>query len=152
LPKIESNTSFLELAGALARARSATVNSVPALFLRRHGRRWDLMRWFAEIAMACALLILTLPLMACVALAIKCESAGPVFEREARIARGRRFTLLTFRTKRHDPENLTPKWLRTTTAVGEFLRYTRIDLLPRLINVLRGEIRLSDDGTSLFWD
>jgi lipopolysaccharide/colanic/teichoic acid biosynthesis glycosyltransferase len=128
------------------------VNSVPALFLRRHRWRWDLIRRLAEIAIACALLIVTVPLMACVALAIKCESAGPVFEREPRMARGLRFTLLTFRTKRHDPENLIPKWLRTTTAVGEFLHYTRIDLLPRLINVLRGEIRLSDDGASLFWD
>ena len=128
------------------------MNSVPALFLRRYGWRWDLMRRFAEIAIGCALLILSLPLMACVALAIKCESAGPVFEREARIARGRRFTLLTFRTNTHHPENLTPRWLRTTTTVGEFLRYTRIDVLPRLINVLRGDIRLSDDGASLFWD
>lgn len=130
------------------------MNSAPVLLLRRCGLSWDVMRRLAEIVIAGALLVVTLPLMGIVVLAIKCETPGPAFEREQRLARGRRFTLLTFRTRMYDPEDRMPKWLRNTTPVGQFLRYTRIDLLPRLINVLRGEISLSEDGAShsLFWD
>jgi lipopolysaccharide/colanic/teichoic acid biosynthesis glycosyltransferase len=130
------------------------VNSAPVLLLLRYGLSLDLMRRLAEIVITCALLLITLPLMLGVALAIRCESKGPILEREARFARGRRFTLLTFRTKTYDPQDLTPNWLRKTTAVGPFLHYTRIDLLPRVINVLRGEISLSEDGAfqSWIWD
>jgi lipopolysaccharide/colanic/teichoic acid biosynthesis glycosyltransferase len=42
-----------------------------------------------------------------------------------------------------------PVWARKTTQVGEFLRYTRIECLPQLINVLRGEMSILDpDGNS----
>jgi len=37
-----------------------------------------------------------------------------------------------------------PKWAREPTQLGEFLRYTRIECLPQLINVLRGDISLWD--------
>jgi lipopolysaccharide/colanic/teichoic acid biosynthesis glycosyltransferase len=93
-----------------------------------------------NFAAACALILLTLPLMALVALAIRCESCGPVFERRPRLAPGgRRFDLLTFRTTACDPDCALPSWAQPT-GVGSFLRYTRIDALPRLINALRGEI------------
>jgi lipopolysaccharide/colanic/teichoic acid biosynthesis glycosyltransferase len=111
-------------------------------------------RRLADIVIAGAVLLITLPLMVGVALAIRLESPGPVFERERRLNRGRRFTPLTFRTTTYDPEGLTPKWLRNTTPIGRFLRYTRIDLLPRLINVIRGEISLREDALfeGLFWE
>lgn len=112
------------------------------------------MRRLADIVIAGVVLLLTLPLMVGVALAIRLDSPGPVFEREPRLNRGRRFTLLTFRTTTYDPEGLTPKWLRNTTPIGRLLRYTRIDLLPRLINVIRGEVSLREEGLfeELFWD
>ncbi len=88
------------------------------------------------------LLAFTLPLMMSVALAIKCESTGPVFDRQERIGRGgRRFMLLNFRTTLHHPEYANVSYhRRQTTRLGQFLRYTRIDALPQLINVLRGEM------------
>jgi lipopolysaccharide/colanic/teichoic acid biosynthesis glycosyltransferase len=71
-------------------------------------------------------------------------------ERETCIARGgRRFEMLKFRTMLPYPEHTMPVWARKPTQVGEFLRYTRIECLPQLINVLRGEMSILDpDGNS----
>ena len=94
---------------------------------------------------SCVLLIVALPLMLIVALAIMLESAGPVLDRQTCIGRGgRRFQMLKFRTIVHDPEHTRPVWAGRPTQIGHFLRYTRIEALPQLINVLRGEMSLID--------
>jgi len=113
----------------------------------------DQMRRLGDVAIACILLAITLPLMIIVALAIKWESPGPVLDRRSCIGcNGRRFQMLKFRTAVHDPEHATPAWAQRTTGVGQFLRYTRIDVLPQLINVLRGEMTLIDSFSSPFVD
>src|ERR1700676_95066 len=97
----------------------------------------DRMTRIGQLVIACALLAATLPLMILVALAIKLESAGPVLEQRDCIGHGGRgFRMLKFRTTMHDPRHAKPIWARQTTRVGEFLRYTRIEDLPQLINVL----------------
>ena len=110
----------------------------------------DQMRRLADLLIAGVLILVTSPLMLLVALAIKWEGPGPILERETCIARGgRRFEMLKFRTMLPDPEHTMPVWARKTTQVGEFLRYTRIECLPQLINVLRGEMSILDpDGNS----
>ena len=66
-----------------------------------------------------------------------------MFDRYPCIGRGgRRFQILKFRTLIHDPEHTRPIWERQT-RVG-FLRCTRIEDLPQLVNVLRGEMSLID--------
>jgi lipopolysaccharide/colanic/teichoic acid biosynthesis glycosyltransferase len=101
------------------------------------------MRRLGDCVIACLLLVLTAPLMLMAALLIKLESAGPVLERRECIGRGgRRFQRLKFQTTMHDPIHATPAWARRTTQVGQFLRYTRIQDLPQLINVLRGEMSI----------
>jgi len=97
-----------------------------------------------------AFLKVTLPLMLFVSLAIKFEGPGPVFDRHSCIGRrSRRFQMLSFRTIAHDPEGTLPRWARKPTQIGQFLRSTRIETLPRLINVLRGEMSITDpDGSS----
>jgi lipopolysaccharide/colanic/teichoic acid biosynthesis glycosyltransferase len=116
------------------------------LFVRAYADMAFQMRRLADLVIAAALLAVALPLMLLVALAIKWEGPGPIFERQTRIGRGgRRFELLEFRTRAPDPQ----VWTRKTTQVGEFLRYTRIDRLPQLLNVLRGEISVVDpEGNS----
>jgi lipopolysaccharide/colanic/teichoic acid biosynthesis glycosyltransferase len=105
------------------------------------------MRRLADLLFASALLVVTLPLMAIVALAIKWEGTGPVFDRHTCIGcGGRRFQMLKFRTTAHDPEYARPEWAQKTTRVGQWLRYTRIEMLPQLINVLRGEMSMIDSG------
>jgi undecaprenyl-phosphate glucose phosphotransferase len=107
------------------------------------------MRRFADLLFACTLLAATLPLIAIVALAIKWESTGPVFDRHTLIGNGgRRFRMLKFRTTAHDPKHARPTWAQKTTRVGQWLRYTRIEALPQLINVLRGDMSMIDEVRS----
>lgn len=105
------------------------------------------MKRSGEFLMACVLLVITLPLMLIIALAIKWESSGPVFERRERIGtNGRPCRILSFRTMAQRPGTVRPTW--QPTAVGHFLRSTRINALPQLFNVLRGEMGLFE--TALF--
>jgi lipopolysaccharide/colanic/teichoic acid biosynthesis glycosyltransferase len=110
----------------------------------------DQVRRLADVLIAGVLLALTAPLFLLVALAIKWEGPGPILERQRCITRGaRRFEMLKFRTMVPDPERRMPVWARKTTQFGGFLRYSRIDSLPQLINVLRGEMNIVDrDGNS----
>ena len=108
------------------------------------------MRRLGDWVIACILLVLTAPLLVLITLAIKCESPGPVLDRETCIGRaGRRFQMLKFRTLVHDPEHRMPRWARKPTRVGQFLRHSRIDALPQLINVVRGEMSIIDSDGSI---
>src|SRR3954454_24887506 len=84
---------------------------VPAAFRLAGVGGW--MTRLANVIIACALLLLTLPLMVFVGVAIQCESPGPIFERHPRFAPGaRRYLLLTFRTTRYPPPDALPSWAR----------------------------------------
>lgn len=93
-------------------------------------------------------LLLSLPLLPFIALAIKLTSAGPVFYRQKRVGReGTVFECYKFRTMRGDAEADTgPTWARDDdpriTPVGRFLRKSRLDEIPQLWNVLRGDMDL----------
>jgi lipopolysaccharide/colanic/teichoic acid biosynthesis glycosyltransferase len=102
-----------------------------------------------DVMVACTLLVITLPLMLIVALAIKGESLGPILNSHTCVsADGTHFRILRFRTAAQDPELAAPSWAQTRTRIGRFLWSTRIDALPQLINVLRGEISLIDPSRS----
>ena len=99
----------------------------------------EMIRRDSEILFSCVVLAFTFPLFAAVALAIKCEDGGPVFDRQPCIrSDGRRFYKLKYRTTAHEPSRLRCPW--KLTRVGHFLRCTRIENLPTLINLLRGEM------------
>jgi lipopolysaccharide/colanic/teichoic acid biosynthesis glycosyltransferase len=103
------------------------------------------MRPLGDFMVTCLLLAITAPLMMIVALAIKLESPTPVLVSQSCIGRGGcRFQTRKFRTTVHDPKLATAAWAQKTTQVGQFLRYTRIEDLPQLINVLRGEMSIID--------
>jgi exopolysaccharide biosynthesis polyprenyl glycosylphosphotransferase len=98
-----------------------------------------------DIVLSLALLALTLPLMLLTAVLIRLDSPGPVLYRQERVGLyGRRFTLLKFRSMRTDAEARGPVWAAQrdprVTRVGAFIRMVRIDELPQLINVLRGQM------------
>jgi lipopolysaccharide/colanic/teichoic acid biosynthesis glycosyltransferase len=121
------------------------------LFRRaNHHDAQDQMRRLMDFVMAAMLLAITAPLMLLIALTIRAESAGPIFVRRTCIGLGgRRFEMLKFRTLVHDPEHTIPLWARKPSRVGQVLRYTRLDALPQLINVMRGEMSIIDpDGRS----
>ncbi len=122
---------------------------VQQLFSSTHGAP-DQIRRSLDVVIAGALLAITAPLMLLVALAIKAESPGPVLVNETCIGfGGRQFQMLKFRTLTHDPDHTLPIWAEKTTLLGEVLRFTRIEILPQLLNVLRGEMSIIDsDGRS----
>jgi lipopolysaccharide/colanic/teichoic acid biosynthesis glycosyltransferase len=91
-------------------------------------------------------LVLLAPLLALIALAIRLDSPGTVFFRQDRLGTGGRpFPLLKFRTM-HDLGARASEWVRDNghriTRVGRWLRRFRLDELPQLVNVLRGEMNL----------
>lgn len=109
------------------------------------GRAAEAMRRVADVTLSLGLMLFTLPLMAMVAVAIKLDSPGPVIYRQQRIGlRGRTFTLCKFRSMRNDAEIGGARWASRrdprVTRVGAFIRTARIDELPQLLNVLRGEM------------
>jgi lipopolysaccharide/colanic/teichoic acid biosynthesis glycosyltransferase len=92
-------------------------------------------------------LVLLAPLLLAIAVAIRLESPGPAFFRQERIGRrGVPFRIHKFRTMRHDPLRGGPQITvgedARITHVGAFLRRSKLDELPQLIDVLRGAMSL----------
>lgn len=144
----------------LPRIRSDRKRSIPAD--HPHGREGA--RRALNVVVAALGLALTAPIMAIIAIAVKLTSPGPVFYRQMRVGLdlrtaaggnfrrkvdlgGRPFTIYKFRTMREArPGEDTQVWAAQDdpriTRMGAFLRRTRLDELPQLINVLRGEMNI----------
>jgi len=107
-----------------------------------------LMKRIVDLVMALTIFLLTWPFMILTALAVKLESAGPALFKQERIGQdGRPFTLMKFRSMRADAEKATGAVWATEddpriTKVGRFIRKTRLDELPQLFNVMRGQMSL----------
>ena len=101
-----------------------------------------------DISAACIGLVLATPVMALVAVAVKLTSAGPAVYRQERVGQhGRVFTVFKFRSMRQDAEAGTGAvWAvkndNRVTPIGRFLRKSRLDELPQLLNVLNGDMSL----------
>ncbi|MDG1482897.1 MAG: sugar transferase [Myxococcota bacterium] len=103
----------------------------------------------ADIVFSLTGLLLSAPLMAAAAVAIKLESSGPVFFTQERVGRSeKRFTIIKLRTMTHNAESETgPVWSKgandiRVTRTGRFLRRSRIDELPQFFNVLKGDMAI----------
>ncbi|MFX0200784.1 MAG: sugar transferase, partial [Candidatus Hodarchaeota archaeon] len=99
-----------------------------------------------DYSLAAVGLIISLPIIALIALATKIDSSGDIFHRQERVGKnGKVFTLLKFRSMQTGAENGTgPVWAEENderiTRVGRVIRKLRMDELPQMINVLRGEM------------
>ena len=99
-----------------------------------------------DVVLSIVLLIVTLPLAGATALAIRVESSGPVFYRQKRVGlNGKTFDIIKFRSMAVDAEaNGNAVWAARNdpriTDVGRIIRKFRIDELPQIINVLRGDM------------
>ena len=100
-----------------------------------------------DVSVAAVGLLALSPLMLILAVLIKCDSQGPVFFKQKRIGKNfRAFLIYKFRTMKENAELCGPVITigadPRITRVGRFLRKTKIDELPQLINVLKGEMSL----------
>jgi sugar transferase (PEP-CTERM system associated) len=98
-----------------------------------------------DVLFAVVGLALSAPLMLATAIAVRLDSRGPILYAQERVGEhGGTFTLYKFRSMRADAERGTPVWARMederATRVGRFIRLTRLDELPQLWNVLRGDM------------
>jgi sugar transferase (PEP-CTERM system associated) len=90
-------------------------------------------------------LAICLPFLPFIILAVRLSSPGPIFFSQTRVGlRGRHFTVLKFRTMRQDAETQGAVWAikndTRVTPLGRFMRTTRLDEIPQLWNVLRGDM------------
>jgi sugar transferase (PEP-CTERM system associated) len=100
-----------------------------------------------DVVVAAAVLVLAAPLMLLTAVAIAIDSRGPILYRQVRAGElGHPFTLYKFRSMRVDAEQMGARFAEENdprvTRVGRFIRKTRLDELPQLYNVLRGEMSM----------
>jgi len=101
-----------------------------------------------SLLVSSVMLVVTSPIMLLMMLLIKLDSKGPAFYKQERVGQdGNTFTLIKFRSMRHDAEKGTgPVWSADAddriTRMGRFMRRTRLDELPQFINVLRGDMSL----------
>jgi exopolysaccharide biosynthesis polyprenyl glycosylphosphotransferase len=147
------HTSVLLLPGPfeslIGRMRYRWVSDIPLIEVIG-ASEWNLHRPVKrvfDLAFASALLLAGSPLLLACAAAVRLTSPGPVLYRQTRVGRGQEpFTLLKLRTMHLDAEQgeellATPGDPRLT-PVGAFLRRTRLDELPQLLNVLAGSMSL----------
>jgi sugar transferase (PEP-CTERM system associated) len=100
-----------------------------------------------DLLIAFVALVVTLPLMILVGIAIWLETGSPIFFRQERTGyKGRSFQIMKFRSMCQKAEEGGPVWAATDdnriTRVGRFIRKYRLDELPQIFNVLKGEMSL----------
>ena len=149
-----SGVSVLDLAGFCERTRwEVPIDSLKGSWLvYGHGFVQGSLRRFMkrlfDIVSSTLLLVLLSPVMVLAMLAIRLDSPGPVIYRQPRVgAGGKVFMCMKFRSMCTDAEkDGVARWATKgdprITAVGSFIRKTRIDELPQLISVLNGEMSL----------
>jgi exopolysaccharide biosynthesis polyprenyl glycosylphosphotransferase len=102
---------------------------------------------FMDLGIASLLIVLTAPIFLIISLAIKLGSPGPVFYWQYRLGHEEKpFKIFKFRTMIQDAEDQGPQWAVNgdprITRVGRWLRRLRLDELPQLINIIKGEMSL----------
>jgi sugar transferase (PEP-CTERM system associated) len=105
----------------------------------------QLFRRLLSLAVSFLALAICLPFLPLIILAVRLSSPGPIFFKQTRVGqRGRSFTAYKFRTMRQDAEAQGAVWATKNdprvTSIGRLMRKTRIDEIPQLWNVLRGEM------------
>lgn len=162
-PAAVNGLVYLKLLGVPIRSFSQFVEEICYKTPLAHGDHWWIIddyllsannsRWYmstkrmVDIVISLIVLILCAPLCLVVGLLIKCSSRGPVIYTQVREGQYKQpFVIYKFRTMRVDAEQHGAVWAGVNdprvTAIGKFLRKTRIDELPQMLNVLKGDMSL----------
>lgn len=129
-------------------AEQLSLFDTPILFTREYKMTIDQRFWkrFIDITCSFILILLTSPLMLLTALAVKLYDGGPVLYKQVRCTLGgKEFKIMKFRSMSVDAEKdgkarLASKHDARITPVGKFIRVCRLDELPQLFNILKGEM------------
>lgn len=102
---------------------------------------------FLDVVVSAVGLVVLIPLFALIVVSIRLDSPGPVLFKQVRVGlRGRLFSIWKFRSMQQDAEKAGPRWAQANdtriSRVGWWLRKTRFDEIPQLVNVLRGDMSL----------
>lgn len=108
-------------------------------------KTYEEMKRFFDIVFSVIMGVMVLPFLPFIALAVKISSPGPVFYRQKRFGQnGKTFEIIKFRTMQEDAEKDGAVWAQKNdqriTRLGKLMRKTRIDELPQLWNILKGEM------------
>lgn len=108
---------------------------------------FDLYQRIIDLVLAIIGLVIGLPLIAIFGILIKIEDKGPITYKQERLGKcGRRFYIYKLRSMRTDAEKFGAQWAEKDdpriTKVGKFIRKTRIDEIPQLFNILKGDMGL----------
>lgn len=96
-----------------------------------------------DFSLAIICLIISLPLWPLIALLVKISSQGPIIFKQSRVGRNRKlFNIYKFRTMKVAGNDFQPTAQKDSrvTAIGQFLRQTRLDEIPQLLNIIKGEM------------
>jgi len=144
VPVLEGESFFEELTG---RIMVEKINPSWLIFHEGFQKSWLMLAGKRIIGMVFSAsgLFLSLPVLLVTALGIRLESEGPVFFRQVRVGKGGRpFTLVKFRSMRVDAEVDGARWAGAAddrvTRIGRWIRRMRIDEIPQMWNVLRGDM------------
>ncbi len=145
-----------------------TINGIPLISIKQTALTgWNLMiKRALDLSLSLIIMLLTAPLWALIAIAIKLDSPGPVFFTQERAGKyGRPFKVYKFRSMYMGAEAEQPKLMTQNeasgplfkirddprrTRVGRFIRRTSLDELPQFINVVRGEMSIVGPRPALF--
>jgi sugar transferase (PEP-CTERM system associated) len=147
VPVQYASTAFESIFGRIS---AANIQPSQLIFSSELGPRRSTLRLQSIYSFVIALIgvILVAPVMLLVAILVRLTSPGPALYRQRRVGlHGSEFTVYKFRSMRQDAEAKTGAvWARRgdprITAFGRFIRKTRLDELPQLFNVLRGEMSM----------
>ncbi|NJA22055.1 sugar transferase [Clostridioides difficile] len=108
---------------------------------------FDLYQRIMDLVLSIVGLVIGLPLIAIFGILIKIEDKGPITYKQERLGKcGRRFYIYKLRSMRTDAEKFGAQWAEKDdpriTKVGKFIRKTRIDEIPQLFNILKGDMGL----------
>ncbi|WP_430539446.1 sugar transferase [Listeria rocourtiae] len=114
---------------------------------KKASNTFQLTKRLFDVVFALLLLVITFPIILMTALVVKLESPGQIIYRQERVGLyGKKFTIYKIRSMHTDAEKMGPKWAEKNddriTKVGRLIRKTRIDELPQLWNVLKGEMSM----------
>ena len=131
-------------------ATEISLFDTPLLLVRRRGLTFSqrVIKRLIDIVLSLVALIITSPILLIVSIAIKIEDRGPVFYKQARVTMGSKvFNILKFRSmipnaekdgKSQPAVDNDPR----ITKIGKFIRATRIDELPQILNILKGDMSI----------